>query len=474
MASKENTKTLAQSVRRQVSKYRYNDSDFKSGIAYWGDNNDLPNQYLKLIDDPESGSSFHGAAIEGIVQYVKGDGIALSEEDIELPVANSDGDTWNDILERISYDYKVYGGYALEIIWAPWWRLDLSAPTVDEDGNPIDATAIQEVYHIPFKDIRAKEKGYRESLEGWYLSNKWKKSNSNIRKKIDLKKDAIYLPVFDPKRAKQSFTDDFNDALIASGQLEKHELREALIDPEEKQILVCKRYNPASEIYPEPDYKPGLKDIVKDALATQGKISFLNRGIVNSLWLNFVGEYTDEEKGIIESRISDGVSGAVNAGEFFTTYSNTAAEAPTVINSNAKSQAETYTAYDDDSESKIFLAHGIKFPELFKNVESSGFARQQVEEKATIFLNTTIRDIQMPILNGLNSLIEFILLENEGRESNDLIKFEINPINLFAGLDNEDVDNITDEEEDTNEANNNINEETDGGNTTDITDTTEE
>ena len=35
-----------------------------------------------------------------------------------LKVANRDGESWNDIYNKVALDYKLFGGYALEIIYS--------------------------------------------------------------------------------------------------------------------------------------------------------------------------------------------------------------------------------------------------------------------------------------------------------------------------------------------------------------------
>ena len=74
-----------------------------------------------------------------------------------LDRANRMGESWNDLYSKIALDYKLFGGFALEVIWSR------------------DKTTIAEVYHIDFSYIRAKKKDNRGNCPGYFISNDWKK-----------------------------------------------------------------------------------------------------------------------------------------------------------------------------------------------------------------------------------------------------------------------------------------------------------
>ena len=101
-----------------LKKYNYSD-DVKNGIAYYGKNNDLPQKYLNLLDDSNANavsSTWHSIAMESIVRYLQGDGLTTSTG-VELPFVNDFNETMQEVFERAAWDYKLYGGFSLEIIW---------------------------------------------------------------------------------------------------------------------------------------------------------------------------------------------------------------------------------------------------------------------------------------------------------------------------------------------------------------------
>ena len=388
----------------QIKKYNYSD-DVKNGVAYYGKYNDLPKKYLSLLDDSHenaTSSTWHGIAVEAIVKYTKGDGLVLSNGQ-ELEEANSYQETYNEVFEKTAWDYKLYGGFAIEVIW--------DKSTVAGLSNP----KIAEIYHLPFKDIRAKEKNYRGKIEGYYISPDWKKFKMPTDEKVQ------FFPVFNPSLASYS--------------------EEEGRDPQPKQILVVKRPNPASEYYPEPDYKPALTDILIDSQIRKFKLSKLGNDIATNLIVQIVGEFNGDDYEDMANDFEEQYLGAQKAGTPILMNAARGADAHIFTTpSNSKGNAETYNSYVEDARQRILSTHGITFGEIVGIDDGKSLFGDEKSEKYQTFLNTSIRDIQMPMLSGWNKLSRYKFGEGVG--------FEINPIDISEGLERS-QGNITDEEEDT-------------------------
>ena len=396
-----------------LNRYNYSD-DVKNGIAYYGKNNDLPQKYLNLLDDSAQNSvssTWHSAAMEAIVRYVQGDGLTGSN-DAELPSqVNNFGQTFQEVFEAATWDYKLYGGFSLEIIW--------NNETV---AGLTDTPVISEIYHIPFKDIRAKEKNYRGMIEGWYVSNRWTKSSNRTTRPED--KNVEYIPVFNPNSAGYKET----DGTVSQAA-------------QPKQILVVKRYNPASEYYPEPDYKGALEDIMIDSHSRQFKVNKLRNDVGTNLIIQIIGEMEPDMYAEIANDINEQYAGAVKAGTPIILNAANAESAHQFIQpTNQKGSAESYNSYGEDAMKRILAAHGIS-NEILDVDDSASLFGDNKREKYQIFLNTTIRDLQMPMLTGFNRLMPYFVGEG--------VDLEINPIDIFAGQFGP-QGNIVDEEEDTN------------------------
>ena len=381
---------LKQTFSKQLGKYSYSD-DIKNGIAYYGKHNDLPLKYLSLLDDSNDASvtsTWHNISLESIVKYMTGDGFNLTEG--ELPAfANTFGQSYDDVLEMLAWDYKLYGGCSIEVIW--------DRETV---AGVSENKRIAEIYHIPFKDIRAKEKNYRGLIESWYVSNKWKQAKNPEHESVE------EIPVFNPALA--SFDE-------ANG-----------LEPQPKQILVIKRHNPASEYYPEPDYKGALVDIHIDSQIRKFKMMKLQNDISTNMIVQFVGDIDDKDYEALARDFEEQYQGAANAGNPILMNAKSAAETHQIITpSNSKGNAETYNSYADDARQRILSAHGITFGEIVGIDDGKSLFNDEKMEKYITFLNTTIRDLQMPMLRGLNKLSSYLF---------DSGSFEIQPIDITAGF----------------------------------------
>ena len=296
--------TNKQSLNKQdfstLRRYNYSD-DVKNGIAYYGKNNDLPQKYLNLLDDSAQNSvssTWHSTAMEAIVRYVQGDGLATSN-DSELPLANNFGQTLQEVFEPAVWDYKLYGGFSLEVIWNNESIIG---------GEP----KIAEIYHIPWKDLRAKEKNYRGIIEGWYVSNRWTKGANRAKSPKD--ENVEYIPTFNPKAASYQ-ENDLGDVVIAA---------------QPKQLLVVKRHNPASEYYPEPDYKGALEDIMIDSHSRQFKVNKLRNDIGCNLIIQIIGEMEPEMFAEISNDVQEQYQGAIKAGTPMILNAATAAECTSI------------------------------------------------------------------------------------------------------------------------------------------------
>ena len=382
MADNKNKKLKFGTIQKQVfaeqRKFRYSD-DVKGGIAYYGVYNDLPDRYLKLLDD----SPTHYVATEGTVRFIQANGLTTASGELpmlgpmdgqgqRMPGINTLQETWSELFEKIAWDFKVLGGFAIEVIWNR------------------DRSAIAELYHIPFKDVRAEEKNYRGLIENWYVSNRWNK----IKTPND---DTVRLPIFNAnKRA-----------------------------DEPKQILVVKAHNPNSEYYPEPDYKGGLSAILIEKLVALFKVKYINSAIATSLIIQTFGNFTDDSWTDLMRNINS-LQGANNAGDVPVFNSASAADAiQFTTNTSSKAVAETYNTWIDYAKDDIYGVHSISAQEAFgSDSDEAWLGADNVMEKFQLFLNTKIRSFQMPILNGLNKIGAWMGVED----------FSIEPMELFEGL----------------------------------------
>ena len=94
---------------RDTNPYREDHVDCPKYMKFGADN-----QYPEYLISLYNQSSIHASCINSIVQAITGDGLVTENEEI-LKRANGEGESWNDIFRKVALDYKLFGGYALEI-----------------------------------------------------------------------------------------------------------------------------------------------------------------------------------------------------------------------------------------------------------------------------------------------------------------------------------------------------------------------
>ena len=365
------------------------EKDHKGKFIRFGSDNQFPDYLIDLYNH----SSVHGACVNAIVEAVKGEGLVTENEQV-LDQANKFGESWNDILNKVSTDYKLFGGFALEIIWSR------------------DRSRISEVYHIDFSYIRAKEKNYRNQVPGYYINNDWKRySYGNIN--LD---DVPYLPVFNYYKREE----------------------------EAKQILVHQPYRPGQEYYPLPDYVSATAVIDLDKEVDNFHINNLKNGLAPSLSITTFTNANDDERQAIESMLKQQYSGTNNAGNLLYMDVDDPANAPVITPINQNGSDGYYTTVNDMVTQKILTAHRITSPALLGIKENTGLGNnaEEIETAWNLFLNAVVLPYQQSIL----SVFEYILGFNY--EGITLGIIQKNP--LYEGDDNE-VDVVTSQEADIDE-----------------------
>lgn len=170
---------------------------------FYGENNLYPEALIEMYDT----SAIHHTAIQAIKDGIFGKGI----ENIGDEYINTQGETIDEIFEKITLDYTLYQGYSLNVIW-------------NKEG-----TQIAEIYHLPFSNVRSGKKNEEDEVEEYYYSSDW----SNLRKYKEMPYRA-----FDPTDNKQENA---------------------------SQIFYYFNYTPGNDVYPLPAYVAASNDIVLDA-----------------------------------------------------------------------------------------------------------------------------------------------------------------------------------------------------------------
>ena len=349
-----NNKLSFSNIKKQS--YSAKNSYEKKGKEYikYGSDNRFPDYLIGLFNH----SSIHASCVNAVVEAVRGEGL-VTENEFILDRANKSGESWNDIYNKVSLDYKLFGGFALEIIWSN------------------DRERIAEVYHIDFSYIRAEEKNYRGEIPGYYINNDWGKLGSYNQNIGDLP----CLPVYNPIKKQD----------------------------EPKQIFVHQPYSPGKEYYPLPDYVAAAKVIDLDQEVDNFHINNIRNGLTPSLSITTFTNASDDERMAVERMLKDQYSGTNNAGNLMYIDVDDPANAPVITPIPQNGADGYYVTINDMVSQKILTAHRITSPALLGIKENTGLGNnaEELETAYRLFLNTVVLPYQQSILSCFEMILGY-------------------------------------------------------------------
>ena len=387
------------SIQREATKKpnAYEMSSKEHKYIDYGDDNAFP---IHLID-LQNNSSIHNTCINAIVDGVVGEGLTSNVERA-LERANP-YESWQDIYRKVARDYKLFGGFALEVVWSN------------------DGTKIAETYHIDFSYLRAQEMDHRKMVQGYFLSDEWVKRYRDGKlsgQRIMNTEDLPYLPVYNPEKALE----------------------------EPNQIIYYKPYTPGQQYYPLPDYVGALKVIELDAEVDNFHNNNIKNGLAPSIAITTYTNANDEERRVIEQMLRSQYGGSDNAGQMMYIDVDSPENAPTITPIPQNGADDYYYNLNEMVTQKILTAHRITSP-MILGIKTSGQlgGRTEVIDAYLLLLNTVIKPYQQEILaifdmifdvnyDGLVTLgVQQLKLFDDGTEEVDVVT----SVEAEAGTDTE-------------------------------------
>ncbi|MDB4675016.1 phage portal protein [Flavobacteriaceae bacterium] len=287
----------------QYEERSYRETANKMGFVNYGDDNLFP-QYLV---DLYHSSATHNALSTTIAMMIFGEGFDATTLDGRLAF-----DQWNlnDELRKACLDFKIQGGFALEVNWS------------------IDRTTIANVSHLPFENIRSGFVNEDEKVEYYYYSKDWN----------DKREEPSEICNFNPERNIEHPT----------------------------QILYVKPFSPGSFYYPKPDYVGSINYIELDKEIGVYHINNMKNGMSPSFSIHFKnGIPPQEERNRIRMDIERQLSGASNAGKFIVTYSDDPDRKPDFEPFQLSDAHNQYQFLSEEVTSKIMVGHRVTSPQMF-------------------------------------------------------------------------------------------------------------
>jgi DNA-binding MarR family transcriptional regulator len=319
------------------------------GYVTFGADNLYPEFLIELFNK----SPKHNAIVSSKASYISGVGtkvfgqntIDIAKAEAKIKAINA-YETLDQVKGKIAYDLELFNGYCLEVIWNK------------------AKTAIAEIYHIPFKNIR-------KGLEGEY----------------------VYCEDWTDRKAEQVHYQPFNATTRES-----------------KSLYYCQFYRPGQGEYPLPDYVGALKYIEVDTEISNYYLNSIKNGFTAQTHIQlFKGIPTPEEARATARRFKENYQGTDNAGGLIIQYNDPQEKESVISNLQPSDFDKQFDLLNKTVQQEIFVAHKVNSPMLFGvRVEGQLGGRSEMIEAYEMFQQSYIEPRQQKIDDTLTYLFEFI------------------------------------------------------------------
>ena len=319
------------------------------GYVTFGADNLYPEFLIELFNK----SPKHNAIVSSKASYVAGIGTKIDGQNT-VDIAKAEAkckainayETLDEVKNKIAYDFELFNGFALEIIWNK------------------AKTAIAEIYHLPFKNIR-------KGLEG----------------------DYVYCTDWTDRKAEQIHYVPFNSTTRES-----------------KSIYYCQYYRPGQGEYPLPDYVGALKYIEVDTEISNYYLNSIKNGFTAQTHIQlFKGQPTAEQARATQRRFKETYQGTDNAGGLIIQYNDPQEKESVISNLQPSDFDKQFDLLNKTVQQEIFVAHKVNSPMLFGvRVEGQLGGRSEMIEAYEMFQQSYIEPRQQKIDDTLTYLFEFI------------------------------------------------------------------
>lgn len=325
----------------------YEEMPTTDGFVQYGEDNLYPQYLLGLYNS----SSTHSALCNSIAQLVMGEGFKADNEEAQATL-----DRWGCTREfrRAILDYKIQGGFALEIQWSG------------------DRSTIRRVRHVPFENIRSGEMDIDERVRHYYHSLDWEHFRN---------------PEYAAERVRGFHVDD----------KEEHAT----------QLYYFCPFSPGSTYYPKPDYIGSVNYIELDKAISEYHINNIRNGLAPSFSIHFKnGIPAIEERERIRRDIEMQLSGSRNAGKFIITYSDDPERKPDFEPFPVSDVDKQYEFLSSEVTDKIMVGHRVVSPAMF-GVKTEGQlgATEELRTASLLFERQVVNPMRAHVCEVLEDLL---------------------------------------------------------------------
>jgi|TARA_R110001592_G_scaffold40302_6_gene132334 hypothetical protein len=329
---------------------------------------DWRNLYPQFLIDLYYSSSITAAIVNSSAEMIAGEDLIIEDEedrDLEARVklqnfmdrANSN-ESLHEVIKKLSFDFKLQGGFALNIVWSK------------------DRTQIAEVYHVDVSKLRCARPDEFGKTPGYYISADWSNTRQN---------KPYYVPAFNA-----------NDRTSAN------------------QIMYSGLYSPNMNSYFTPDYVSCNNWALIDGRISEYHLNAISNGFSGSFMISFAnGIPTAEERNQIEQSLTDKFCSETNAGKFVLTFSDDKTRTPEITPITPSDLDKQYLALQELLTSNILSGHRVTSKTLMGIDTANGFSSNtdEIINAANFYLNTVIKPFQDQLVKQLRKIFQINLMD---------------------------------------------------------------
>jgi len=319
--------------------------------VFYGERNNYPSYLLEMYQR----SAKHNAIVNGKVNYITGKGWTYDPKDLAADLVTelnrmledpNPYDDLNDILYKVTLDFEIFNGFALEVIW-------------NLQGK------ISQIAHVNFGNLRVNEK-----QDKFYFAQEWKEFGEpeGLREYV----------AFNPENKLG------------------------------KQLFYYSSYAPSVKYYPIPEYLGALAYIETDARIANYHVNNLRNGFLGGYLFSFNnGVPTDEEQRDIKRQLITQMRG--DDGERIVVAFNDTKENGLEISAlEANNLDKQFDILNNTIQTEIFVAHRVTSPMLF-GIRTSGQlgGRSELIESYELFKSVYVEDRVRKIEKVFNYILDF-------------------------------------------------------------------
>lgn len=346
------------------------------------------NTYPQMLAKLAAEAPTHSAAIhwKGMLTTGKGFDKTNLSRNIKKAMQNMNkkGQTVDDILEQVAYDYVTFGGFALKVRWT-------------------NTGKIYSVERIHFTDVRAGEPDANFDVNYYVISNNWDNTMPTRYQKT------YTLPVFNPKVFENEDGTpkvlDFKD-----GQLVVPE--EYLSNAEQIIYFYKEVTSPSTNgmyFYPVPDYTAGIDCMLQEIDINVSNKSLINNGIGGKTMVNMItNEPNQDKRRQLHNDLVKSFTGADKNGGLVVGFSLDKETLPTFTQLPAL-DADTYVNVKDQVIQTIVTVHNI--PGIILNLRNGGSwftNKDELAQALEVFYKTKITSYQQSIERVFNTVFSYM------------------------------------------------------------------